>query len=136
MENKDIPEFADNKRLKIFFLLFSLILAMLYVYYNFWGIENAPNRYSGYTPPTLFDVVSAIPFFPAGLLNLMGLFQIDPDNDYASIPYLIIAPFLWIIYVFLGALFVFIKKKISYLFLGVFVLVLIFNVSGCQGMGL
>ncbi len=138
MENKSILEFTENRKFKLFLLLVLLIAAMLYLYFYLTNIENVPDsiRYSGYTPPTLFNVVLAIPFFPAGLLNLMGLFQIDPYNDFASFPYLIISPFLWIIYVFLGALFVFIKKKTSYLFLGVFGLVLIFNVAGCQGMEL
>lgn len=133
MENKGILEFTENRKFKLFLLLVLLIAAMLYLYFYLTNIENVPDsiRYSGYTPPTLFQILFSIPFFPSGLLVYIPLFQSSPDNDYAPVAAFILGPFLWAIYVYLGARYISLQRPGSYKFLGMFVFILIFNVAGC-----
>ena len=131
MENKGFLEFTEKRKFKLILLLVLLIAALLYLYFYFTSIENVPDsiRYSGYTLPTLSDLLLRIPFFPSGLLN--PFFQSSPDNDYAPVAGLLLGPFIWAIYWYLGARYISLQKSESYKFLGIFVIILILNVAGC-----
>jgi Na+/proline symporter len=130
MRNDRITDLLENKKFKLYLLLVLLIGALLYLYFYLTNIENAPDsiRYSGYTLPTLSELLLSIPFFPSGLLTP---FLSNPDNDYAPVAGLLLGPFLWAIYWYLGARYISLQKSESYKFLGIFVFILILNVAGC-----
>lgn len=127
--------YIENKTIKTSILLVLLVGALLFVYFNYWGLNPTDNPY--YTRPTIFRAsIIGIPFFPSGLLNLIPLFQGTPEAPDAGIGALLIGPFLWAIYAGLGGLYISSPKPRSYTFLGIFVLLLVLNISGCNGMGL
>lgn len=135
MENRSFLDLSENKILKIILLFVLLIVALLYSYFNNSFFNNPELIYI--EKPTIRGAVIAIPysfFFPAGLLNLIPLFQGRPEAPEAGVAALLIGPFVWIIYVFLGGLYVSFRRPISYSFLVIFLLLLLLNIAGCNGM--
>ena len=125
----------ENKIIKTSILLVLLVGALLFVNFNL--IQSAAED-PYYTQPTILqDIlgdVFLILFFPSGLLNLIPLFQGSSEAPDAGIAALLIGPFLWVIYAGLGGLYISFQKPRSYIFLGIFVILLILNISGCKGM--